>query len=76
MFEEYEKHIYYFDLGAPSIDVSNLHKSISNRRYENALLILDNIHKLELADLRILVTTLENYHNNVKFSGNHAGRSL
>lgn len=67
LFEEYEKHIYYFDLGAPSIDVSNLHKSISNRRYENALLILDNIHKLELADLRILVTTLENCHNNVKF---------
>lgn len=67
LFEEYEKHIYYFDLGTPSLNISNIHKSISDRKYENALLILDNIHKLELTDLRTFVTTLENFHDNVKF---------
>jgi len=67
LFEEYEKHIYYFDLGTPSLNVSSIHKNISDKKYENALLILDNIHKLELTDLRILVTTLESCHDNVKF---------
>ena len=67
LFEEYEKHIYYFDLGTPSLNISNIHKSISDRKYENELLILDNIHKLELTDLRIFVTTLESCHDNIKF---------
>lgn len=67
LFEEYEKHIYYFDFGTPSLNISNIHKSISDRKYENALLILDNIHKLELTDLRTFVTTLESCHDNVKF---------
>ncbi len=67
LFEEYEKHIYYFDLGTSSLNINSIHKSISDRKYENALLILDNIHKLELADLRIFVTTLECCHDNVKF---------
>lgn len=67
LYEEYEKHIYYFDLGTPSLNISNIHKSISDKKYEKALLILDNIHKLDLIDLRILVTTLESCHNNVKF---------
>ena len=30
-------------------------------------MILDNIHKLELTDLRIFVTTLESCHDNIKF---------
>lgn len=67
LFEEYEKNIYYFDLGTPSLNISNIHKSISDRKYENSLLILDNIHKLELTDLRIFVTTLESSHDNIKF---------
>lgn len=67
LFEEYEKHIYYFDLGTPSLNIDCIHKSICDRKYENALLILDNIHKLELADLRNFVTTIECYHENVKF---------
>lgn len=67
LFEEYEKHIYYFDLGTPSLNITSIYKNISDRKYENSLLILDNIHKLELADLRILVTTLECCHDNVKF---------
>ncbi|MCM1235915.1 MAG: hypothetical protein NC489_37970 [Ruminococcus flavefaciens] len=67
LFEEYEKHIYYFDLGTSSLNINNIHKSICDRKYENALLILDNIHKLELSDLRIFVSTLENYHENIKF---------
>lgn len=67
LFEEYEKNIYYFDLGTPSLDIGLIHKNICDKKYENALLILDNIHKVELSDLRIFITTLENYHNNVKF---------
>lgn len=67
LFEEYEKHIYYFDLGTLSLNINSIHKSISDRKYENSLLILDNIHKLELEDLRIFVTTLECCHDNVKF---------
>lgn len=67
LYEEYEKHIYYFDLGTPSLNISNIHKSISDKKYEDALLILDNIHKLDLIDLRTFVTTLESCHDNVKF---------
>lgn len=67
LFEEYEKQIYYFDLGSLSLDISIIRKNISNSVYENSLLILDNIHKLELKELKYIVTILENYHNNVKF---------
>lgn len=67
LFEEYEKQIYYYDLGTPSLDIGVLYQNVSNSRYVNSLLILDNIHKLELSDLRNFVTILENYHNNIKF---------
>ena len=67
MFEEYEKQIYYFDLGSLSLDISYIRKNIVNGVYENSLLILDNIHKLDLRELKYIVTILEGYHNNIKF---------
>lgn len=68
LFQEYEKHIYYFDLGSPSLNINtNIHTSISQGKYENALLILDNIHKLDLKELRTLITLLENSHTAIKF---------
>lgn len=67
LFKKYEKHIYYFDLGTPSLEITTIHEYISQKKFENALLILDNIHKLDLNGLRVLVVTLESYHNNVKF---------
>lgn len=67
LFEEYEKQIYYFDLGSLSLDISYIRKNIVNGVYENSLLILDNIHKLDLKELKYIVTILEGYHNNIKF---------
>lgn len=67
LFQEYEKHIYYFDLGSPSLDVTNIYENISRGKYENALLILDNIHKLDLKELCSLITMLESSYDAIKF---------